>query len=128
MEDQEKFRGSFTDEWKLHKDDLLWRKFWALWEIRRKWNWTNWFYQKLDRTNEEVVAPKCWSLFGGENFMKLCLWISLLRSLHEGLTENLDSFDIPSKEKIHPSELFKDLPESIKNFPLYDISKFSSPL
>ena len=54
-------KPSFADDWKLHKDDFtLWRRFWALWELRRKWNWADWFYQKLDRANGQIVETESW--------------------------------------------------------------------
>ena len=82
MNNIEKYRGSFLDDWELHKHDLLWRKFWALWELKRKWNWTNWYYLRIDKDEKEIVAPEHWSLNGGVKYMQLCVWISFLRSLH----------------------------------------------
>jgi len=98
-------RGTYLDPWESHKDDfLVWRRFWALWELRRKWKWADWFYRQLDRITigdkKEIVAPIDWSLFPGENYMKLCLWIAILKSVHEGLTEGLDSFDIPQRKRM----------------------------
>ena len=124
MNTEKNYLGFFSDDWATHKDDPLWCKFWALWEIRRKWNWTNWYYTKIDKVEKEIVAPEHWSLFGGENFMKLCLWISFLRSIHEGLTENLDSFDTPKQNCIHPSIIFNNLPDDIKDFPAIKGSPF----
>ena len=124
MSDLENFCGTFSDEWEIHKDDPLWREFWSLWEIRRKWNWADWFYERIDKVEKEIIAPEHWGLFGGENFMKLCLWISFLRSLHEGLTENLDSYDTSPQKRVHPSLVFKCLPENIKSFPAINGSQF----
>ena len=118
MEEKPEYRGSFSDGWEEHKDDILWRKFWALWELKRKWNWTDWFYQRIDRDDNEVVAPECWSLTGGgEGFMKLCFWIASLYSLHEGMTKSLDSYHIPNENKVHPFKVFVNLPQNIIEFP-----------
>lgn len=109
------FSGAFSDDWSAHKDDILWRRFWALWEIKRKWQWAQWFYVKLDKVENKVVAPECWSLFGGEGFMYLCYWIASLYSLYEGLIDNLDSYNTPKAEKIDPKTVFENLPEDIIN-------------
>lgn len=51
--------GNFSDDWNVHKNDLtVWRRFWALWELRRKWKWADWFYQQLDRLNGQVLETK----------------------------------------------------------------------
>ena len=124
MNNTGKHRGSFLDDWELHKHDLVWRKFWALWELKRKWNWTNWYYLRIDKDENEIVAPEHWSLNGGVNYMQLCIWISFLRSLHEGLTDNLDSYDTPKQDRIHPSLVFDNLPKNITSFPAIKGSPF----
>lgn len=115
---QDHSNGFFANDWKKHKDDLVWRRFWALWELKRKWKWADWFYQRVDRADDEVVETKCWSITPGPGYMKLCLWIALLRSVHEGITENLDSYDLPKKNRVHPSKVLPPVPEKIKNFPV----------
>jgi len=111
-------KASFADDWELHKHDLtLWRRFWALWELRRKWNWADWFYQKLDRANGQIVETESWSFEPGPGYMKLCLWIALLRSVHEGLTENLDSFDKPKNQRVSVSQVLPPIPQNIRTFP-----------
>jgi len=108
----------FSDNWGKHKEDLqVWRKFWALWELRRKWKWADWFYIKLDRVNGNVVESKAWTLFPGEGYMKLCLWIALLRSVHEGITEKLDPLDTPKDERIAVKRVFPKVPKTISKFP-----------
>lgn len=117
--------GSFLDDWVMHKDDLtVWRRFWALWELRRKWNWANWFYDQLDRTSGGVVEPKAWSLLPGPGYMKLCLWIALLKSVHEGMIENLDSFETPKGQKVKVSSVLPPIPDSISKFPAMKGSPF----
>jgi hypothetical protein len=109
---------SFSDDWDVHKNDLtVWRRFWALCELRRKWNWANWFYQQLDRLDEGVIETKAWGLFSGPGYMKLCLWIALLRSVHEGITENLDSFETPKSQRIPIPKVLPPVPQSISTFP-----------
>lgn len=109
---------SYLDSWDVHKGDLtVWRRFWALWELRRKWKWADWFYGQLDRVEGQVVESKAWTLFPGPGYMKLCLWIAILRSIHEGITKNLDSFDTPKDQKMHPSKVLPVVPDNIKNFP-----------
>jgi hypothetical protein len=124
MNNIKKYRGSYFDDWNIHKNDLIWRKFWALWELKRKWNWTNWHYERIDKYDAEIIAPDYWSLNGGVKYMQLCLWISFLRSLHEGLTENLDSFDTPKQHRLHPSLVFDKLPNHIRSFPAIKGSPF----
>lgn len=110
---------SYLDSWGDHKDDLLvWRKFWVLWELRRKWKWANWFYNQLDRAGNEIVAPKCWSLAAGQGYMKLCLWLSFLRSIQEGLTNGLDPFDTPKSEKVNIESIFDSIPKEFSDFPV----------
>jgi hypothetical protein len=116
---------NFSDDWATHKDDLtVWRKFWALWELCRKWKWADWFYKQLDRVDREVVEPKAWSLFPGAGYMKLCLWIALLRSVHEGMTESLDSYEIPKSQRVHVSKVLPPIPQSIATFPVIKGSPF----
>ncbi len=117
-------KGKYCDDWEIHKDDFLWREFWALWEIKRKWNWVNWFHQRIDKVDKEIVAPKCWSLFGGEGFMKLCFWIAGLYSLHEGITKTLDPINIPKENKIDPKTVFRNIPTEIIDFPAFQGSPF----
>ena len=109
---QIKSGSNFEDDWEKHKDDIIWRRFWALWELRRKWKWADWFYERVDRAGNDVVEAKCWSLTPGPGYMKLCLWIALLRSVHEGITEKLDL-----KGKIKPDEILPPIPTEIKEFP-----------
>lgn len=117
--------SSYADDWETHKHDLIvWRRFWALWELRRKWNWADWLYKQLDRVNGEVVEPKAWSLLPGPGYMKLCLWIALLKSVHEGITENLDSFETPPRERVNVSRVLPPVPESIATFPSVKGSPF----
>ena len=116
---------SFSDDWEVHKDDLtVWRRFWALWELRRKWKWADWFYKRVDHAGDNVVETKCWSLTPGPGYMKLCLWTALLRSVHEGITEKLDSFETPKSERVHVSKVFPPVPKNIKNFPAIKGSPF----
>lgn len=106
---------SYTDDWATHKDDLqIWRRFWALWELRRKWKWADWFYQRLDRVDGDIVEPKTWSLSPGEGYMKLCLWASFLRSVQEGLTEGLDDY---RKDKVSIDRVLGTVPDHLKSFP-----------
>ena len=115
--DVKQLKDSCSDDWEAHKDDIVWRRFWALWELRRKWNWANWFYKNVDRANDEVVATIHWNLMPGPGYMKLCLWIALLRSVHEGITENLDSYSTPQEDRIHPKNILPPIPETIQEFP-----------
>ena len=121
---QNRSEGNFEDNWKKHKDDIIWRRFWALWELRRKWKWADWFYERVDRARDDVVEAECWSLTPGPGYMKLCLWIALLRSVHEGITQNLDSYDTPQKDKIEPAQVLPRIPSEIKNFPVIKGSPF----
>jgi hypothetical protein len=117
--------GTYSDDWKSHKDDLLvWRRFWALWELRRKWKWADWFYQGLDRTDGEILAPEAWTLFPGQRYMKLCLWVALVRTVHEGLTENLDPLDTSKNQRVSVSTVFSGVPPRIRNFPAIKGSPF----
>jgi hypothetical protein len=117
--------ASYSDNWEEHKEDFqVWRKFWALWELRRKWNWADWFYNKLDRIKGNVLESKAWSLFPGEGYMKLCLWIALLRSVQEGIIENLDSNETPKNEKIAVKIVFPVVPDFIASFPAIKGSPF----
>jgi len=49
--------------------------------------------------------------------MNLCLSIALLRSVHEGITQNLDPFQTPSKDKVAVTAVFPDVPANVKAFP-----------
>lgn len=112
----------YSDDWEKHKPDIkVWKRFWALVEIKRKWNWANWFYVKLDRHNSEIVAPSNYAYYSSKEYMFLCLWISLLRSVHEGLTEKLDRHNRKEEQTKRVLEVFYDVPENIKKFSL---SKF----
>jgi hypothetical protein len=114
----------YSDDWEKHKSDIeVWKRFWALVEIKRKWNWANWFYI-LDRENNKIVAPSNYTYYSSKEYMLLCLWISLLRSIHEGLTEKLDKHNNKEEQTKRVLEVFPDVPESIKNFPLLKIQKF----
>ena len=115
---------SFSDDWQLHKSDLTWRRFWALWELRRKWKWADWFYERVDRTGDGIVETKCWSLTPGPGYMKLCLWIALLRSVHDGITENLDPYDTPPEDRIKPAKVLPPIPSGIREFPAIKGSPF----
>jgi len=121
---EHRLRGSFSDDWESHKDDILWRRFWALWELRRKWKWADWFYKRLDRINGIIVETSAWTHLPGENYMKLCLWIAFLRSVHEGLIEKLDSFNTPKGQCVSVSRVFKSIPASISSFPSVKGSPF----
>jgi len=111
-------KGNYFDDWDSHKNDLhVWRKFWALCELRRKWEWADWFYKQLDRTDGEIVAPIYWTIAGGTQYMKLCLWIAFLKSVHEGLTEGLNSYDTPKSKRVDISEVFPNVPKDIRDFP-----------
>lgn len=116
--------GIYSDPWDTHKDDSVWRRFWALWELRRKWNWANWFYQNLDRAGNEIVAPEWWTLFPGPGYMKFCLWCAILRSIHEGLTQGLDEFTCPEKKRKNISDVLGPIPKDIQKFPKIDIKGF----
>src|SRR4030042_3100560 len=116
---------SYLDNWEKHKSDIkVWKKVWALVEIKRKWNWANWFYAKLDRENNEIVAPSNYTYYNSEKYMFLCLWISLLRSVHEGLTEKLDKHNNKEEQTRRVLEVFPDVPEKIKNFSLSEFKDF----
>ena len=111
--------GSYLDDWETHKEDLLWRRFWYLWELRRKWKWADWFYRRLDRCQGDVVEPTAWTLSPGENYMKLGLWIALLRSVHEGLTDTLppEPTNTCEKQRVKITQVFPSIPTNISNFP-----------
>ena len=121
MSTKKPFDGHFNDYWNMHKNDPIWRRFWALWELRRKCKWAEWFYQQVDRCDGEVVETECWSLKPGPGYMKLCLWIALLRSVHEGITKNLDEYNTPKKDKVSPSKILPPIPTKIKRFPTIKI-------
>lgn len=109
---------TFSDEWELHKHDKVWRKFWALWEFRRKWNWANDSYIKLDRVEEEIVAPEYWSqLHGGYGFMHLSLWIALLNSIYEGITEGLDDYATSKHKKVPINKIIDNIPKDLIELP-----------
>lgn len=115
----------YSDDWEKHKSDIkVWKRFWALVEIKRKWNWANWFYIKLDRVNNEIVAPSDYTYYNSEKYMFLCLWISLLRSVHEGLTEKLDIDGKKEAQTKRVLEVFHDVPENIKKFSLFKREDF----
>ncbi len=115
--------GSFSDEWELHKNDFaVWRKFWALWELRRKWRWANWFYKHLDRIGNEIVESGCWGIEGGVKYMNLCLWTALLRSVQEGIIKGLDS--PREKNKVPIEKVLGLIPENLKSFPQTLIDSF----
>lgn len=115
----------YSDDWEKHKSDIkVWKRFWALVEIKRKWNWANWFYIKLDRVNNEIVAPSDYTYYNSEKYMFLCLWISLLRSVHEGLTEKLDRDGKKEEQTKRVLKVFPDVKENVKNFPFLKIQKF----
>jgi hypothetical protein len=110
--------AKYSDPWERHKDDLtVWRRFLALWELRRKWRWAHWFYERLERYEGHIIEPAAWTLAGGERYMHLCLWIALLRSVHEGITKGLDAFDTPESEKVAVAEVLPPVPPSIQTFP-----------
>ncbi len=71
----------------------------------------------MDRAGNDVVEAKCWSLTPGPGYMKLCLWIALLRSVYEGITENLESYDTLQKDKIKPDKVLPPIPTEIGEFP-----------
>ena len=109
---------SFSDDWELHKSDLtVWRKFWALWELRQKWRWADWFYKHLDRVDDRIVESEAWGIGGGSKYMNLCLWTGLLRSVQEGITQGLDAFDTPKNEKVSIEKVLGPIPENLKLFP-----------
>jgi len=115
----------YSDDWEKHKSDIkVWKRFWALVEIKRKWNWANWFYIKLDRVNNEIVAPSDYTYYNSEKYIFLCLWISLLRSVHEGLTEKLDIDGKKEAQTKRVLEVFHDVPENIKKFSLFKREDF----
>ena len=107
----------YSDNWKRHKSDTkVWKRFWALVEIKRKWNWANWFFIELDRVNNEIVAPSDYTYYNSEKYMLLCLWISLLKSVHEGLTEKLDIDGKKEEQTERALEVCRDVPEKIRKF------------
>jgi hypothetical protein len=113
---------SFRDDWEAHiADRAVWVRFWALWELRRKWKWADSFYQQVDRVSamggSAIVEPEAWGTSSDLSYLKLCMWISLLRSVHEGLTLRLDAYDTPSDRQIQVAEVFSDVPEGIREFP-----------
>lgn len=115
----------YSDDWKKHKSDIkVWKRFWALVEIKRKWNWANWFYIELDRVNNEIVAPSDYTYYNSEKYMLLCLWISLLKSVHEGLTEKLDIDGKKEEQTERVLEVFRDVPEKIRKFSLFKREDF----
>lgn len=110
----------YADHWADHKDDLqVWRRFWALWELRRKWNWADWFFKKVRRTSDDkVTEPDAWFLLSDDGYMILCLWIALLRSVHEGITEGLDDpYDTLKSERMEITKVLPKIPENIMEFP-----------
>ncbi len=121
-------RPKYLNDWEKYKDDLkVWRRFWALWELRRKWKWADSFYQeahRIEENTEDIVEPKCWTLFPGPGYMRLCLWIALLKSVHEGITVGLDSYDTPDSEKVDISEVLPRVPKNITKFPYIKLSGF----
>ena len=120
---------SYRDAWADHIDDKsVWVRFWALWELRRKWKWADWFYRQVDRIPEphggEIVEPQAWGTTSGIDYMKLCMWISLLRSVHEGLTTGLDANDTLKQHRIPITEVFSDLPNGIETLPKFPYRGF----
>ena len=94
-------------------------------ELRRKWRWANWLHERTDKIEGEAVAPDNWiRVGGGPGYTALCLWVALLRSVHEGLTESLDSFDTPKPERVDPAKVLPVLPQSIREFPVIKGSPF----
>ena len=95
-------KASFADDWELHKDDLtLWRRFWALWELRRKWNWADWFYQKFNlpiptklevikNTIRDGVEEKLWVYLKGNK-----VFVRNERISQVALTENEELILLP---------------------------------
>lgn len=115
----------YSDNWKRHKSDTkVWKRFWALVEIKRKWNWANTSYIKLDRVSGEIVTPSDYTYYNSEKYMFLCLWISLLRSVHEGLTEKLDYDGKREEQTKRVLEVFYDVPEDIRNFSVFKRKDF----
>jgi len=101
---------SFADEWEKHKNDKVWRKFWALWELKKVWGWADKYYKILDRTDDEIVAPEWWSReSGGVGFLNLCLWLSFLRSVCEGIINGLDDNKTNIKTKRETTNQFEIL-------------------
>ncbi|MBT4332038.1 MAG: hypothetical protein HOD64_02075 [Candidatus Cloacimonetes bacterium] len=109
---------SFADDWEKHKGDYqIWRKFWALWELRKVWTWADSYYKSLDRTDNEIVAPEWWSReSGGKEFLNLCLWLSFLQSVLEGIEKGLNDFD-SKKEKtdVDIREVLGPIPDFLSN-------------
>ena len=111
--------GRYADNWADHKDDFeVWRRFWALWELRRKWKWADWFFNKIGRTSEgKLLGTANWALLSGEEYMILCLWIALLRTVHEGITDGLDPLETPKSERTEITKVLPKVPENIRKFP-----------
>jgi hypothetical protein len=111
-------RPKYSDPWEAHKDDwAVWRRFWALIELRRKWKWADTCLQKVDRCDGDIVEPTAWGFSESESYMQLCLWIAMLRSVHEGLTQTLDPLRTPATERVAVAAVFPDVPATIKTFP-----------
>jgi hypothetical protein len=105
-------------EWEQNKSDFtVWRRFWALVELRRKWKWADWFYRDADRADGEIVAPTNWSAFSHPQYMVLSLWIALLKSVHEGITETLDPIDMPKQQRVDVAKVLPPVPNCIRVFP-----------
>ena len=118
-------KGKATDEWELHESDYpVWRRFWALAELRRKWKWANSFFLELDRVDGEVVEPEAWGIPTGISYMKLCMWIALLRSVHEGMTKGLNSHRLPAHQCVSVADVLPTVPPTIQDFPSQKLDPF----
>ncbi len=115
----------FHDDWHVNKIDLVvWRRFWALCELRRKWKWADAFYQQADRVDGHIVEPETFGISFDILYMKLCMWIALLRSVHEGITEKLDDFNTPAADRVPVSQVLPAVPPQIRTFPAIAGSPF----
>lgn len=116
---------SFGDDWHVHKTDLtVWRRFWALCELRRKWKWADWFFQQADRVDGHIVEPEAFGWSADALYMKLCMWIALLRSVHEGITETLDAANTPAVDRVPVAQVLPAVPPQIQVFPAIPGSPF----
>jgi hypothetical protein len=109
---------SIYDEWHVNKNDLLiWRRFWALCELRRKWKWADSFFKQADRVDGHIVEPEAFGSSADDSFMIWCMWIALLRSVHEGITETLDAANTRAADKVPVAQVLPPAPEQIQGFP-----------